>query len=81
MRDPERSRQSSQLWDANLCQHLQPLTVLPSQGVSINGMCLDYVGGTPAQICALESGTLKAIALEDGSEVECICLVLALHVV
>ncbi|KAK9825768.1 hypothetical protein WJX74_006071 [Apatococcus lobatus] len=64
----DQNREPPSAWDTNLLAHLKSLTVLPSQGVSINGMCLHYVGDTPAQICALESGTLKAVSLLDGSQ-------------
>lgn len=64
-----RPSSSSELWDAKFFSHMRPLNVLPSQGSSINGMCLDYVGDIPAQICTLESGLLKAMSLLDGSQV------------
>ena len=59
-------------WGSDLQQRLKLLPQLPSQDDSINGICVDVLGSSPVQICALESGKVKAVSLLDGQQVSCI---------
>ncbi len=56
-------------WGSDLLDRLRSLPALPTQEDSINGLCIDLIGGMPAQIYALDSGNMKAWSLLDGKQV------------